>query len=993
MKLREPTSTTLAELARCGTVGGRLLGAALGLVWLLGAAVLVRADTAANAGGWIVESWLTDAGLPHNAVTALLQTKEGYLWIGTSNGLARFDGIRFTSYRAFDGAELRSNRILHLHEDRAGGVWIGTERGGLSGYRSGQFFGTTVEDLAGDTVFCISGDANTNLWVGTPSGLNRFSARQWTAFFQNDGLPEDAVTAICQPRNAPVIFATSGGLCRFVGNRIVGWQTANWPRMAGEVSCLHEDAAGQLWLAGEQGVWRFPSSALRAGALPAQIHRGRVLSLSEGRRGEIWFGTAEGDLVRVATNAPAGGGRVVWHFPSPVTALREDAEGNFWVGTAADGLHRLKPRQLRCLPFAENQEGPAAPCLFESPGGQLEWITPAGTRLQYRDGEFVPRERLALPAGVVVRTACVTTNGDLWIGTAGDGLFRQRGDAVVQFTERAGLSGNTVEVVWPDALGGVWIGTRNGGLNSITRGVIHRVNTPWGFTGNYASCLAEATNGDLWIGTTGDGLFQFRAGRFVTDGWATNLPSGNVRSLCAAVDGVIWVGTSRGLCRLKDGAISAYAGKTGLPNDPVWQLRRDRQGNLWIGYGGAILRVREEQLNAYAEGRIATLDAVAYGREDGLPNLQCLPAADSLRGHGGVWFATSRGLVVPVEPELAWNPLPPPVSLEQVLIENEAVPVTRTIAVPPGKESVQFRYAALSFTAPGKVAFRYRLEGYDREWSENTPNRTARYPRLPAGRYTFQVLARNNDGVWNEQGAMIAVHVQPFWWETSWFLGGLIAAGIAAAGGLYRLRQSRRRELERLRVRIASDLHDDLGSSLWSITLLSRLVAQSPRLGAEERQDVNEINRIAIQTSNSIRDIIWLINPAFDSLQDLLLRTKDFAAIALRGVEYNLRTEGIDLAHKLPLEFRQNLFLLFKEALTNIAKHAQATAVEIEVKEHAPGWQFTIRDNGVGFDPTAPVSGNGLRNLRTRAEKIHATFAIQSRSGHGTLIHITTTKP
>ncbi len=971
--------------------------AILSSVLLLDAAGLAWAQSSDEEPDWVMDTWQTDAGLPNNSVTALAQTLDGYLWVGTSNGLARFDGLRFTTFRTLDNPELMSNRILCLHEDRRGGLWIGTDQGGLARYREGRFSAfTTAEGLSANAVLCLGTDENEALWVGTPSGLNRRASGQWTSFFQTDGLPDDTVSAICQPRNAPLIFASGKGLCRYIGERLVGWQAPAWTQMAGTISRLYEDRQGRLWVAGEQGVWRLSGAAVRASGPAVRIWPGKVLTLLERKDGEIWFGTAEGDLCRVTPGLADAGVKRVLGFAGPVTALCEDGEGNLWVGTSKDGLHRLKRRQLRCIPFADSQEGTAPPCLFETPTGELEFVTADCGLYHFQDGRFTLSERLPLPSGLVLRTVCSTRGGELWIGTAGEGLFRCRGGSVERFSERDGLSGNSIEVLCADDEDGLWIGTRNGGLNCLKDRAIKRFNTPWGFTGNFACCLAKDQQGTLWIGTTGDGLFQLKQGQFLAFTETSGLPSGDVRSLCVEPDGVLWVGTDRGLCRLKEGRVSTCTGRTALPGDAVWQLRSDAESNLWVGSSSSILRVRKEQLNAYAEEQTPILDAVPYGREDGLPGLQCLPAAlsqPSRGAPGGLWFSTTRGLVVPAGRQLHWNNLQPPVVLEQVLIENEPVPLTEPIQVPPGKESLQFRYTALSFAAPGKVAFRYRLEGFDRDWSEVTPSHTARYPKIPPGSYRFQVVARNNDGLWNEVGARVAVSVLPFWWATNWFRAAGAAAVLALLGGLYRLRLARRRELERLRVRIAGDLHDDIGSSLWSITLLSRLLAQSATLGTEERHDVTEINRIAVQTSNSIRDIIWLINPAFDSLQDLVLRTKDFAGTALRGVEYRLRCEGADLSRKLPLDFRQNLFLLFKEALTNIARHAQATIVEIEVQEHPGGWRFSIRDNGVGFDPAATTSGNGLKNLRARARKMGATLEIQSQPGRGATLVFTTARP
>ena len=331
--------------------------------------------------------------------------------------------------------------------------------------------------------------------------------------------------------------------------------------------------------------------------------------------------------------------------------------------------------------------------------------------------------------------------------------------------------------------------------------------------------------------------------------------------------------------------------------------------------------------------------------------------------------------------------------LEQVLVENEPVPLSAKIRVPPGRGKIQVQYTALSLTAPEKVRFRVRLAGFDRDWVEMAGNRSARYTQVPPGRYDFRVRACNNDGVWNEAGAGVALDVAPFWWQTVWFRVGVVVLAAATGAGVIRMRQARRREIERLRVRLAADLHDELGSSLWSITLLSRMLQKDGQMGMEERRDVGEIHRIAQHSSSAIRDIVWLINPAYDTAQDLVLRMRDFARTMLRGVEHGLQCGSVDPSRKLPLDFRQNVLLLFKEAVTNIGKHAQASQVEILLHESAGNWQLTIHDNGVGFDPAGDSSGHGLKSLHQRTKRIGGELTIKSQPGGGTSVTLTVRCP
>lgn len=950
--------------------------------------------SAAPTPAYVVETWRGDRGLPHDTVHAVAQTRDGYLWLGTEQGLARFDGVRFQPYTVMDTPELGSSRIRCLLEDRAGVLWIGTAGGGLVRWQDGQFTAiTTKSGLSSDAVLCLAEDAAGPLWVGTASGLNRLVEGRVTTFFRLDGLPDDRVEALVALRGGEVVMATPRGLGRVSGDRVLARAEAVGEDEVG-IQCLLEDAAGGLWVGGRTG-WRRWEGRSAGAAMPVRLPGARTLACVARRNGEMWVGTAAGEVFAVGTGGGAGGeelARLVWRFGKPVTALCEDWEGNLWVGTAGEGVHRLKPRRLHWEPLPEAVEGQPVWSLEELAGGRVALAVGAKGLWFWENGAFTPGRHPRLPEGVFVRAVCGDGGGTggLWLGTLGDGLFHWVGETLRRYGPRDGLSDSAVEVLLADGGGGVWVGTRNGGLNQVREGRITRHGTPWGFTGAYASALARDPAGDLWIGTTGDGLFRLSQGEFAAYGTREGLPSGQVRAVVVDERGTVWVATAGGLAMVAQGRSTAFTTRHGLVDDAVTQLQADGEGWLWLGSGQGIYRIQKGQLEAYAQGRTRWLDVVGFGRTDGLPYLQSVPEAQvtGVGRAGRVWFSTTKGLVR-CEPEgLRRNERPPPVLIERVYVGNEAVTPPELLRLGPGRQNLRIEYTALSLTAPEKVRFRYRLEGFEEEWSDVGGSRVARYSQVPPRRYRFQVTACNEDGVWNEAGATLALVVRPHWWASGWFRVALFAAGGGMVVGWFRLRQARRREIERLRIRIANDLHDEVGSSLWSITLLTQMLREHGEMGAEERRDLAEVHRMATLSARSIRDIVWWINPTYDTAQDLVLRMQDFCGTALRGVEYRLDCDGLDRGQRLPLELRQNVFLLFKEAITNVVKHARASRVEIRLRGGADGWELSVRDNGAGFDTKVPTSGVGLGSMALRARQAGGELEVESRPGAGTTVRV-----
>lgn len=927
---------------------------------------------------YLAQTWTSEDGLPATEVAALVQSRDGYLWVGTPGGLARFDGDRFVTYRKSETLGLASNRILSLCDDREGGVWIGTDGGGLAQLRVGTGeLVSRAQGLSSMSVLSVCVDDRGGVWAGTASGLNRWQVNRFVPYLKVDGLPDETVTVLEAPEGGGLLVGTGAGLGWFREGRFIPLRPQ--PTLpAGRVAALHSDRSGCVWVGGDFGLWRLQPAGDGS-------HRCRRVSeeactaILERRSGEIWWGTASGRVLGVWN--PEDAGAEMFRFESAPAVLMEDHEGNVWVG-ARQGLTRLKPRQFEFLDGEAGVEQVAF-ASTES-GGEVRVGRDGSVRCMIPGQE--PRGDWVSPA---TRVAAVDLLGPvLWAGSSGEGLWRWDGREKRVWGQRDGLSDIFVESVYATGPDSVWVGTRNGGLNEVARGKVRRHLTPWGYTGHYASVLAAHADGTLWIGTTGDGLFSFREGVFVRHQAAAGLPDDRITGLIVAADGAVWAGTSGGLGFWDGRRWHSFGRKTGVPAEGIDQMRSDELGHLWLGCGQTLYRLDQSELRDVAAGRRETVHPVPFGRGDGLQGVTFLPGAQVGAHSRRDWvvFLTSRGLLA-VEPgRMERNTNVPPVLIQEVVIGGELVPVRDRVEVPPGSGSIQIRFAALSYAAPEKVRFRCRLSGYDGGWVEMGASRTVRYPRVPHGEYRFEVTACNNDGLWNARGASTVVQVIPFWWETQWFRLGIACLGGGAALGFLHVRRLRKREIERLRVQIAGDLHDEIGSSLWSITLLSKMLQQGGSLGDEEKRDAGEIHRIATQTSNALRDIVWLINPGLDTVQDLVLRMRDHLSATVRGVEVQVSAEAVDPARQLTLEWRQSLFLMFKEAVTNAARHGRAGRIEVSLSERDGSFELRIRDDGQGFRPDEPAKGHGLKSLRRRAEAIGGRLTIESAPGRGTTV-------
>ncbi len=956
-------------------------------------------------------------------MTALVQAQNGYLWLGTYHGLARFDGARFVVFDSSNEPGLPNGLITSLYEDAAGTLWIGHETGHLTRCVDGRFQPVQLgAGWPGGTIVSIGADEREDLWIVNDSGL---------LFRPRDGVSQPSPGGVTAPsRRGALARASDGHLLLVANDRVARLEKGVLepfqlvPGLTNPPCRRVASAAnGALWVLAEGRLRKWSDGRWLDEVTGVPTGDDAISVLFETRAGALLVGTIRDGLFVARAGAETRrfcrANRLSHDW---VRALCEDHEGNIWIGTGS-GLDCLKPRKVRMLNPPDGWRGCAVTSLSVDPRGNA-WIGTEGAGL-YRlaDGQWRVFQPSGGPTNSFVWSVLETRAGQVYAGTWGGGLLRARGDVLERAPEFSGITAPVV-ALYEDHHGTVWIGTTTG-LLRYTAGRVEWVAGKDRLALPDVRAITESADGSLWLGMSGGGLGRLHDGELQQFRKGDGLGSDFIVALLADADGALWIGSSdNGLIRLKNGKFSRIGKAQGLPNLILCHLVDDQQGQIWISAHGGILRARKDDLNACADGFIPQVRFLAYAQAEGLATTACSggfqPGA-CLAADGRLWFPTARGLALVDPAEAGTNAVAPPVVIEELLVDGRTVdrPVTPSVAewakgleIPPGRQRFEVRYTGLSFVAPNKVRFRHRLRGLEAGWIEAGAARSVQYSYLRPGAYTFEVTACNNDGVWSATPASLAFTVRPLVWQTWWFQTGSFLAGAGVVGallvGISRSRVRRRLEslerqrlLERERTRIARDIHDDLGASLTRITMLSQGVRAGVEPGSPAAADLDRIYGTARELTRAMDEIVWAVNPQHDTLDSLVTYLGRFAQQFLSAAGIRCR---LDVPMNLPVwalssETRHHVFLAFKEALNNIVKHAQATEARLSLEVAPEGILLTLADNGRGFAPHSGESisspdtsrvagGNGLANMRRRMEAIGGACAWDTAPGEGTRVRL-----
>jgi len=1031
--------------------------------------VLTAIYAPAGTADYLIDLWSSDNGLPDSSVTAITQTPDGYLWVGTYNGLARFDGVQFVTFDPFNTPALKHARVDGLFVDAQGTLWINTHDGSMTACHNGVFTHewkggqvTAVYLRTNQVLFatlfgqlvCRTGNLETHgEWQtltlkGTTSGYSfRQDSRGAIWYVTRGGLLEKIngtnSETVSSPdfltgENANCLAATGdGGLWIGTDKRILLWrgdhfedQTPTNGVPVVNASFIANAPGNSCWVVGDGRVrkcvarrwvaeaesWRDMSSVDYAYLVAYEDREGGVWIRQYGRG--LLHAKPDDSTQRISSAEGLPGDRVSSWF--------QDREGDVWVGVDRGGLALLREKNFQVIGVAEGLPIPAV-CTVSEDSDRNVWIGTFGGGLnRWRAGGL---KRFDLATGANKGSFFSTypdSQGGVWLSGGREDLFRLENE---QFSQPAGLV-HGVKAILVDHQGRVWMGRQNG-LTCMNHGIVTNFGEADGMERNDVRALAEDARGTIWIGT-GDGmLYEFADGKFTPHPMNDGLKNQAIWSLLPTADGTLWVGTFRGgLLRFKNETFTRYTMAAGLPSDVICQLLDDGLGKLWVGSHKGIFYVPEKSFANLDAGEIPSLPCMAYGLYDGLPTLECSgnyqPACWHARD-GTLWFATLKGLVSVRADKITVNRLPPPVIVEDIFVDgksaagemSDAEKNTRApgsfrtaapLPIPPGKHQIDIHYTAVSFAAPDKVRFRYKLDGLDNGWVEADGKRSAHYGPLPPGDYCFHVSACNNDGVWNDTGASVCFRVLPHFWETWFFDVSVLVLLVAAIFGIVRsvitrnLRQNlaqlkQQRAIEHERERIAHDIHDDLGAGLTQIMLQSALAGRAPP--EESPAHLAQISETAHELVGAMDEIVWAIDPENDSLDGLINYVGKFFQeyASLAGLRCRLDLPPRPPAFVLSAEVRHNLYLAIKEALNNAIKHSAGTEVSLQLITQRSGFTFVIKDNGRGFVPgngQAPArekdriaSGHGLSNLFNRLKKIGGTCTVRSEIGKGTVVELT----
>ncbi len=766
--------------------------------------------------------WREADGLPQNSIRAIQQTHDGYIWFGTLEGLARFDGISFTLFDRANTEALTSNSITALAEDREGCLWIGT-RSGLTRYLDHHFTSYTAHDgLGNNDVSALLVDRSGTLWIG---GLNFLTCYRGSSF-SDIPLPfmrfSDArIIEFQEDRHGAIWMATSRGLLCFKGGKFTTFTVKNGLKND-SVNSIFEDHDGILWASTQQGgLSHMSGERFVSLQMPAELSHTSVSDILEDRDGNLWMSTWGAGVARFRDGTFEIFDKSKGLSVDYIFNLYEDREGSLWIGSNGGGLNRLRDTRLTTYTTQEGLSENVVSSVYEDRKGVI-WIgTQGGGLNRLRAGVFTAYTTADGLANNHVVSILEDRRGSLWIGTVGGGLSCLKGGRFRTYTTKDGLSDNFILSIFEDHSGALWIGTSNG-LNRIQDGRVTVFGTKDGLSGLTVASILEDHDGNLWFGTVGGGVNKFRNGFFTPyrfkggAGEDINV----VRAIYEDTNHVLWFGTNGGgLVRREQGHDTVYTTKQGLPDNGIHQIFEDGLGSFWLSSNKGIFRVNKGELEEVAQGKRERVSATVFGIADGMKSRECnggsQPSAIMSRD-GRIWFSTMEGVVVVDPKHINLDINKPPVIIEQ-LIANKTGTWMSGAEIPQSNGELEFRYTGLSLLAPEQIRFRYRLEGFDKDWVSAGSRRTAYYTNIQPGNYIFRVMACNKDGIWNEDGAAFVFRLVPHLYQSTWFRLTLATSILIGAIGLVHLRTTRLR-------RRAKELQQGIDEALTKLRILGGLI-------------------------------------------------------------------------------------------------------------------------------------------------------------------------
>ena len=976
--------------------------------WLVVALFLVtlaaQGTTQIQEADFLVESWQREDGLPDTTISAMAQTVDGFLWLGTPKGLARVDGVRFKNFPLPHGEPETWVGVTALFKERGGRLWVGTESGQVFGIEGNGQAPPRLAGSVGARVTNLATDEMGTLWVLTQDGRIHYLTPSGEAL-RPVVEPDFRLTGFATDTRGVMWGWNSGGLFMLRAGRWQRVETLGERRF----DMVGNGPDDRLYVVrGQQRVgWSLYQIELSTNATfwgngPALgSPRFRTTALLEDRGGALWLGTLGGGVYYADTNRVwqlLGGSTALGH--GLISCLVCDREGAMWIGTQSGGLYRARRKLASDFPLPDRKLSQLVTAVCASRTGGI-WVgTDVSGVFRLSGGVYTPIEAGAEFRNNPVNVLWEDPRTNLWIGSA-DGIWCLT-NSVLQKVELGGAAFRNVRAIFEDDLGRLWAGNRTRLLcRTDDRWAEVRLTAPGEDT--QIRTITEGGGGTVWVALLNRGLARVAVTGDTKEFHAVkNVPAiAEVRSLYRDRQGALWIGTAgKGLVRYAQGRFTQWTAREGLGADEVSGVRDDAEGVIWMTSSDGITGCSKTELDNVAAGKQQRLLCRQLGFGDGLEDIACSGGGQSAITHGldgRLWFCNMRAVC-------SFAPgggvmFPPAVVTEEILVDGVAY-AGSDLRIPASARRFEFHFTSPELGNPGALVFRYRLEGLDGDWVDGGNQRAAYYSQLPAGRYQFRAMVGRSQHGWQLPTTPITLEIVPLWWQrASVRIAGALALIAAIAGAVvlnerrklwrWRERIAAQQVLESERRRIARDLHDELGAQLTEIVLAGELAKRGEQTVAELKDQMGDMTRLTRNAVAAMQEVVWTVNPRNDSVSRLAAYLCEFIERFLSATEISHRLDLQEVLPEVPLaaQVRHNVFLACKEAVHNAVKHSGAARIRLGIHA-ADGWMIiALEDNGRGFDPAklpATASGNGLQNMRSRLEAAGGRAQINSVIGQGT---------